>query len=194
MSLRFFLPLLAAGMLAASAQAADPDGHNGPQGPGFSPEDMAKHHAFLCNGGYARAVGEMAATEVRLQLTAKQKPLFEAWKKAKLAAAGAMQKACLSAPPPAPPPVPPDGHPGAGKFDAPTSVERLKREQTHLEARLAAVRAELPALEALDAVLGPEQRAVLGPAVPPHGGFGPGPERGFDRPVRHDPAGGCDHN
>ncbi len=98
--------------------------------------DMQRRFAEMCIDRQAQAAGEMAYLETRLALTNAQKPLFERWKKVKLATAGDCE----------PPPR-----------QEPAIVERLKHEQAMLRRRLDEVRTELPALEALAAVLTPEQ-------------------------------------
>ena len=53
----------------------------------FDKADMEKHMAQMCQNHYAKAVGKLAELEVKLDLTAKQKPLYERWKGNLLSAA-----------------------------------------------------------------------------------------------------------
>lgn len=104
MSKNIMLPaVLAAALMApaALAQAAPlpggPGQNAGPMGgKAISKEEMQKHHAQMCMGFYAHEVGALAETEARLQLTAKQKPLFDKWKTVKLSSAKAMSDACAA--------------------------------------------------------------------------------------------------
>jgi hypothetical protein len=123
---------------------------------------MKDRFAEMCRDRPARTAGEVAALEVRLQLTEKQKPLFERWKKVKLAAARSAD--C----------TPPSN-------DAPSIVDVLKHEETMLRQRLDELKAEQPALEALFASLTDEQKKAFMP--PPH-------HRGPGRPDTMGPPGG----
>jgi hypothetical protein len=118
--------------------------------------DMAQHRfAEMCIDRQARAAGALAYLEARLALTDKQQPQFERWKKIKLAS---VKEADCSPPP----------------TGAPSIVDGLKHEEKMLRARLAEVKAETPALEALLAVLSPEQKNAFRPHQqrlgPPNGG------------------------
>ncbi|MGB8602237.1 MAG: hypothetical protein WCD42_08585 [Rhizomicrobium sp.] len=168
---------------AALAQAAPPPaGPNTGPGPfagkAFSKEDMQKHHAQMCSGFYAHEVGALAELEVRLQLTAKQKPLFEKWKTVKLSAAKAHSETCLSMKGPDLPP--PDAGKGA-KPPVPSPVEGLKHEMQGLQDKLTEIKAELPALEALAASLSDDQKLALEPHHGPRGPMG-GPQGPHDGP------------
>lgn len=142
--------LAALALCASAALAADP----APAAPSAAPaprwhmskEDMAQHHAEMCKGLYARAVGKMSYLETRLSLTAMQKPLFERWKNVRLDAAKAHAAKCETF-----------QFPGR---DAPL-MEKVKLEQTMLETRLANLKAETPALEALVASLDKNQQEIL---------------------------------
>lgn len=178
MTRKTMLSLTAALLLcapAALAQGAPPPGGpmggHGPMGPGKGPDgaEMAKMHAQMCQDGYAQDVGRFATLEVRLQLTDKQKPLFERWKALKLKAAKAHAESCAAMNPPEPP------DPSAGTAPkAPDPVEGLKREEARLKARLADLKAEIPAFEALCASLSDEQKHALTPPPGRHGPGGPG--------------------
>ena len=141
-----------------------------------SPGDMAKRHAVMCNDGYAREVGKLAALEVKLDLSDKQKPLFEKWKAVKLAAAKAHAKECSERMLP---------EPFKARMKAPDVVAGLKAEEARLKDRLSEIKVELPALAALVAGLSEEQKAALMPVGHrhhmgppervPHDGPGAGP-------------------
>lgn len=148
---------------AALAQAAPPPAGPDGAGPGkaISKADMEKHHAQMCNGFYAHEVGALAELEVRLQLTATQKPLFEKWKAVKLSAAKSHSDACLSM---KGPDMPPPDAAKAAKPPVPSPAEGLKHEMQGLQDKLAEIKAELPALEALTASLSDDQKMAL---VPP---------------------------
>lgn len=146
MQLKFVVPVLAGLAFAGSALAQD-----APQGPmpnrmQMSADDMSKHHADMCANMYAGAVGKMAALEVKLKLTAAQKPLFERWKKVRLESAKSHADKC-------------------GTMKMPgrdmTIMDGLKLETTMLEARLADLKAETPALGALVDSLDKDQQETL---------------------------------
>jgi hypothetical protein len=108
--------------------------------------NMAQHHADMCTGAYARAVGKLAEVEVRLNLTAAQKAPFARWKEIKLSHAKASSDKCADFTPLGP--------------DA-SILDRRQRQIAHLQQRLDTLKAETPALEALVKVLTPEQQEVL---------------------------------
>lgn len=144
MNLKFVVPVLASLAFAGTPALAQdaPQGHSMP----MSDEDMSKHHADMCSNMYAKAVGGMAALEVKLKLTAAQKPLFERWKNVRLSSAKAHADKC-----------------GTMKMpDHDMSIlDGLKLETTMLEARLADLRAETPSLEALVNALDKDQQETL---------------------------------
>jgi hypothetical protein len=139
---------VAAFSFSGTAIAEPPAGNHGPD-----KADMQRHAAEMCQDRKAHAVGEVAYLEAKLALSDKQKPLFERWKKIKLASANAA--GC------APPP------------DSESSIiEALKGEEKFLHAQLETLKAELPALEALYGALDETQKKAF---APPHGGpMGPG--------------------
>jgi len=141
------LPILAALALTAPAALAQeaPQGqkHHAMQ---MSADEMAKHHAEMCTNHFAEAVGKLAALEVRLNLTAAQKPAFERWKQVKLADVKAATAKCADTTP-------------LGR-DA-SIMEHRQRQIARAEQHLANLKAETPALEALVKVLTPEQQMVL---------------------------------
>jgi Spy/CpxP family protein refolding chaperone len=108
--------------------------------------NFAKHHAEMCTNHYARVVGKLAELETRLALTSSQKGPFERWKTIKLDHAKAQSAKCADFKPLGP--------------DA-SILEHRQHQIAMLEARLDALKAETPALEALVKVLMPEQQKVL---------------------------------
>ncbi len=146
MQLRFIVPVLASlTFVGAGALAQD-----APQGQPMkvSDEDMAQHHAQMCDGMYAHAVGRLASLEVELKLTSAQKPLFDKWKAVRLDRAKAHSEKCA-------------------KMDLPrhgkdiSIMEGFKFETAMLEARLADLKAEKPTLEALVNSLTPDQQKTF---------------------------------
>jgi hypothetical protein len=139
---RIILPLLAALALSAPALAA---GTAAPSHPMHGDGDMMrKHHGDMCQDLYPGAVGRLAYLETKLALTAQQKPLFERWKSVRLASVKAHADKCAAMTPP-----------------EPGIMQHLKMEQAMLEARLADIRAETPALQALVASLNDDQQKLL---------------------------------
>lgn len=170
------LPSLTAALLiAAAAQAQTP-----PDAP--PPGEMTgERHADMCRDRLARAHGHLASLEIHLHLTPAQKPLFAKWKSVKLETAQDMLKTCLADQPP-----PPDDQAKAPP-PAPDPVEMMKREQRRLQQRLQALKAEMPAFEALVASLSDSQKRALHPpghrgGIGPHGGKHPMGGHGGDAP------------
>jgi hypothetical protein len=133
------LPILAALAFSTSAALAEP------AAPPSAP-DRAAMHSQMCVNHLAGVTGKLAALEVRLSLTAAQKSAFERWKQVKLAAARAESAKCTE--------MTPLGH------DA-SIIEHRQRQIANLEARLADLKTETPALEALVRVLTPDQQRIL---------------------------------
>lgn len=161
------LPVLLA--LAAPAMAAQ----DAPPPPDHSAM-MAKHHAERCSNHYAHAVGKFAELEVRLTLSANQKAPFERWKEIRLKQAKAKSADCAEFKP-------------LGR-DA-SILDMREREITHLEKRLASLKAETPALEALVKVLTPEQQIILKRAAHDGGRGKMGMMHGFGAMRGHGPMG-----
>lgn len=134
------------------------------QGAPPKPADMAGRHGDRCRDLVARQTGDMAMLEVRLNLSAAQKPLFARWSKTKIDAAKQAAETCAAD---APPPPPQDG----AAPQAPDPLLMLTREEARLQQRLAALKTELPALKALVASLSDEQKRML---MPRHHPMGPG--------------------
>jgi hypothetical protein len=130
-------------------------------------DDLCSSYLIIFFGNSnAQEVGKLATLEVRLNLSAKQKPLFEKWKTVKLAAAKARAKACGERKPP---------EPFTATMKASDAVACLKADESHLEDRLGEIRTELPALAALAVSLDEEQKAALMP-------MGMGPDHPWGRP------------
>lgn len=148
MKLATALPILAAMALStpALAQMGPPGGGMGPgMGRGMGMGSPARH-AEMCKNHYAHAVGKLAEVEVRLNLTAAQKPLFNRWKDLKLAQAKAFSAKCEDFKPLGP--------------DA-SLIDHRERQMARLEQHLADLKAETPSFDALVKTLSPEQQKVL---------------------------------
>lgn len=139
MKIRYLIPVLASVALAAPAFAQDSATPPGK-------ELMLKHRGEMCTNLYAHAVGKLASLEVQLKLTASQKPLFERWKSVRLERAKAHSAKCADMKMPGP--------------DM-SIMEGVKLETAMLEARLADLKAETPALEALVNALDKDQQETL---------------------------------
>ena len=145
-----FLPAIALGLLCATsalAQSAPPDRQRMQDWMAAHKGDMAAWHARMCTDRYARRVGQIAYLGAKLDLDDSQRPLFESWKNSVLGSAKDGESACLAH-------APDMSHP-------PTIMDREARMHAMLEARLAAMDAQKPALEALYQSLSPEQKAAL---------------------------------
>lgn len=154
------------------AQATPPAAARGGSGralnrPAPSAADRTARRGEFCQEGYARAAGRFAALEVRLNLTAAQTGAFNRWRDLRLAAAKRTAGECTAQPQGAP-----GRGPRGGTATPPSPVERLTREETRLQHRLADIQAERPGLEALYNSLSPAQRQTL---ARERGGFGRGP-------------------
>jgi hypothetical protein len=154
MSPKYLLSALTAVALCAAAPAQNAlsgPASAPPPGPHrhFDKAEMEKFHARLCERITPRAIGRLAELEASLNPTAKQKPLFERWKTVKLTEAKNFAAACAAMKGP---------ERDAGEKNPPLPSARLKLQEKFLADRLAAVKAELPALEALEAGLTDEQK------------------------------------
>lgn len=144
--------LLAAASVAvlcgsAFAQTASDgaDQHHGWQKP--SPEQMAAWHSQRCNDLYARKAGRLAYLQAALSITDAQRGAFDQWRDAELGAAKERSAACLAH-------APGQGH----EHDALARNEHMEK---MLETKLAELKSERPALEALYGSLSPEQKKVF---------------------------------
>jgi len=136
-------------MSAALAQSAAPAPSAAP-GPmpmrHFDRAEMQKHIGEMCQNRYAGAVGHLASLEVRLDLTAVQKPLFNRWRDSILSAAKERVADCQN-------------------FKLPDEklsiVDHAKMHEKMLQARLDILKAQMPALEALNASLTDDQQRIF---------------------------------
>lgn len=111
-----------------------------------SPEQMAAWHAERCKSHYARVAGKLAYLQADLSITDAQRGAFDDWKGVVLSSAKAHSDACLARA---------DDGQQHMHHDA---LERTARMEKMLEARLAQLKAERPALEHLYASLTPDQK------------------------------------
>ncbi len=164
------VPFLTMGLILASpALAQDAANASSHQWHKPSKEDMAAWHKRSCIDHYARAAGRLAYTEAKLDVTAAQRSAFDRWRAAVLHSAQARKDECLA---------------HQGEHDKNTSVvERSAMMQKKLESRLAALRSEQPALEALYQSLTPEQKTQFDQRGHRFGkrGHGPMQHRGGER-------------
>ena len=130
--------------LAQSAPNSGPSEHHW-QKP--SADQMAAWHARMCNDLYARKAGRLAYLQAALSITDAQKGAFDQWRDAELAAAKSRTAMCLSRAP-----------------DEKREHDALARNammQKMLESKLAELKSERPALEALYSSLSPDQKTVF---------------------------------
>ena len=128
--------------LAVAAEQAPP-----PASPNSHIGDHAARHQQMCVEQFAKHVGKLAYLEAKLDLTETQRPLFEKWRQSILEAAAKQRTACQAA---------------NVKGDArPTIVDRQKRQEQRLAARLQSLQASRPALQSLYDALSPAQRETL---------------------------------
>jgi hypothetical protein len=149
---RIVLSALAGLALAASASFAQATPPSPPSaGPmmhmkHFDKAEMEKHMAQMCQDRYAKAVGKLAELETKLDLTTKQKPLFERWKDTILSTTKARVADCANF-------KMPEGEPSI--------VDQAKMHLKRLQAQLDILKAQMPALEALNTSLDADQQKVL---------------------------------
>ncbi len=139
--------------------------------PDRAPMDRAAAHQMHCTDHYAHQAARLTYLEAKLNLTDKQRPLWNAWRDARLASAAQMRDACQ-----------------AEKIDPaslPTAVDRETRMEAMLKINLSGLENSKPALQALYASLNPDQKAVLdhpmmrgGHGFGHHGFGGHGPKMG----------------
>ncbi len=110
-----------------------------------APGQIAAHLKQMCEDGYAREAGALTYLDVKLELTAAQKPAFERWKQARLDIAKRRADTCASL-----------ERPRAA--ERPGLVDLMARREEMLKRQLADISAERPALEAFYKALGPEQQ------------------------------------
>ncbi len=149
--------MLAAGSMAVlcGAAFAASDGGTGQHGwQKPSPEQMAAWHQRMCTDHYARKAGKLAYLQAALSITDAQRGAFDQWRDVELAAAKEHSVACLAHAP--------------GQEHEHDALTRNMHEEKMLETRLADLKSEQPALEALYQSLSPEQKQVFDHAA--HGG------------------------
>jgi len=122
-----------------------------------SPEEMAAWHTQMCKGLYAREAGKLAYLQADLSITDAQRGAFDQWKSVVLSSAKAHSDACLA-------------HTADGRHEHHDALERNAQMEKHLEAKLAELKAERPALESLYASLTPDQKALFDRAAGHHHG------------------------
>jgi hypothetical protein len=124
-----------------------------------------------CREGFAHASGYLAYLQARLQLTQDQQPLWDKWQHKLQAAAMVEQTNCLV------------DHARLGS--KPNALQREDAFVRSVSARLEAVKAARPELEALYGALVPAQQEIfdrLWPPLPPHlGGRRADAGKGSDR-------------
>ncbi|MBV9550309.1 MAG: Spy/CpxP family protein refolding chaperone [Alphaproteobacteria bacterium] len=124
--------------------------------------DRTARRNDICQEISARAAGRLAYLENRLNLTTAQSGAFNRWRDQRLAAAKSRAADCTARP--LPPQAAPQAARGRGANAAaapPSPVERLARQETMLQRRLADIQAERPALDALWSGLNADQRQIF---------------------------------
>ena len=137
---KYVFGALAVGLLGATVALGEELGHHDHGG------DFASRHHERCEERPAREAGRFAYLEARLNLSPNEQSAFDAWRNAALTAAKSEGAACATD-------VRPDHQP--------TMVDREMGLEKMLKVRLAALDAELPALQTLYNVLTPDQKAIL---------------------------------
>lgn len=134
----------------------------GPMGPrpAFNPKEM-------CVEQVARRIGNRAYLKARLDLTAQQLPLWTAFEKAADEASAKDKARCAALP--------------AEAKTPPTYPERMALREEMMKARLAALEATKPSLQALYAALTLEQKAIFDKPMRGMGGMGGGHHHGHGR-------------
>ena len=140
------LTMAASGAFAQTTPPAPPSAAPMMQMKHFDKADMEKHMARMCQNHYAKAVGKLAELEVKLDLTAKQKPLFERWKGTVLSTAKDRVNDCTTMKMP--------------DHDM-SLVDHMKMHVKMLQAHLDVIKTQMPALEALNASLTDEQQKTF---------------------------------
>jgi len=175
MSNRILAAVAAIPLIWATSALAQSQPSNEPA-PGMHHEmrDPVAWHKEKCANHYAHMAGRLAFVEARLNLTDAQKAAWDAWRQGRLDVAAKMRDACVAAVP---------AQPGA----RPTILDREAQAEKMMSARLAGLQASRPALEALYAVLTPDQKAVLDRMATDHPG---GWHHRHDGMMREGPGGG----
>jgi hypothetical protein len=145
---------------AATPNAARGAANRGANRPAPNAARRTARRAQMCQEGYARAAGRFAYLEARLNLTGTQTGAFNRWRDARLDAAKRQAADCAARPPMGPRGAR-NGQTGNRAATLPSPVDRLTRQETMLQRRLADIQAERPALEALYTSLNATQRQIL---------------------------------
>jgi len=155
------LALLGAATAVMAQTAPDMKGSGGrPEHARMAPDPQRAKN--FCTSSFARAAGRVAYLEAKLDLTATQKPLFQKWEQSVMASAQKNRDTCLT-------------NVAAIKPDAkPNLLDRESRMEAMLAAKLEALKAQRPALEALYASLTPDQQAQFDRPFGGMGHHGPG--------------------
>ncbi|MGB5947776.1 MAG: Spy/CpxP family protein refolding chaperone [Parvibaculum sp.] len=134
--------ILLTGMVAAGAYAATP----APAAPNAA--EMQKKQENRCADRTARMTGRLAYLEAKLKPTAEQRAAWANWRDSVMANAKAREQQCLQMP-------------ARTEKKRLSIVERQAMLETTLAARLEALRASRPALEALYKTLDDNQKKIL---------------------------------
>jgi hypothetical protein len=135
---------VAISFVSAIAQAAPAgDKHDGDR----PHPDFAAWHQHMCTDQYAYRVGDMAYLEAKLSLTDSQRALFAQWKDTVLSSAKDRESECLAR--------------TARADHRPSFTDREARMHEMLQARLAELDAEHPAVTALYNSLSADQKQAF---------------------------------
>lgn len=137
---RIAIAALAAVVLGAGIAVADPAASDH-----AAMRQQWRQHA--CTERFARLSARLAYLEVKLELTAEQRPLWDKWRASVADGAGKVRTVCVGSVPA------PDAKP--------TIVDRLAHLQERLATEAAALQAAQPSLVAVYQALTPEQRELF---------------------------------
>lgn len=155
---------LAAGAQGALAQPSPNEGTT-PQWQGHREHHRwAGHHRHACSEQAARLSGRLAYLEVKLDLTADQRPLWDKWRQAVIDGATKVRAVCMERPPTA--------------DSRPTVVDRAAHLQKLLATKASAMEAAQPALAAVYQSLNEEQRNIFERGMAPRHRHHHGPRHG----------------
>ncbi len=149
MSNRLLAAAAAISILCGTAAWAQPQPGSDPvSAPATHMQEPVARHAERCGNHYARVAAGLAFLEAKLNLTEAQRTPWNAWRQARLDDAAKVRDTCVADVP---------AHPDT----PPTVLEREAHREKAMSARLAGLEARRPALEALYAVLTPDQKATF---------------------------------
>lgn len=157
---------LAAGAQVALAQPSPNEGTT-PEWQGHREHHRwAGHHrhGHACSERAARLSGRLAYLEVKLDLTADQRPLWDKWRQAAIDGAIKVRDVCMERPPTA--------------DSRPTVVDRAAHLQKLLATEASAMEAAQPALAAVYQSLNEEQRDIFERGMAPRHWHHHGPRHG----------------